>query len=341
LAIVDKLKVELLGEEKITLIKRHTADREAHNLYLKGLYFWNRRLEGGMKLAMEHFQQAIEKDPSYTLAHVGIADTYNITGFFGFLPPGETFPRAKAAAKRTLEIDESLGEAHASLAFSYSFYDWNWSAAEKEFKRAIELNPSYATAHEWYAVYLFAMGRFDEAINEAERARELDPLSIIINSVVGIAYYFARRYEESIELHKKALELDPNFLLATTYSTLAYVERGMHDEVTDLIRKAEPLATNNTYSLGYFGGTYGRIGKKDEALRILARLDELAQERYVSPLDRATILVGIGETDKALDEMERAYRERCPIHAFTNTIPHFDCLKSNPRFKELMKKIGF
>jgi serine/threonine protein kinase/tetratricopeptide (TPR) repeat protein len=341
LAIVDKLRVKLLGKERSALVKRHTVNQEAHNLYLKGLYFWNRRLEGGMKIAMEHFLQAIDKDPGYALAHAGVADTYNISGLFGFAPPKEIFAKAKAAANRTLEIDDSLGEAHASRAFSTAFFDWDWPTAEDEFKRAIELNPSYATAHEWHAIFLFAMGRFDESIKAAERARELDPLSLMINSVVGITYYFARRYEESIEHHKKALEMDPNFLLATTYSTLAYVECGMFDEVIDLIRKAEPLATENTYSLGYFGGTYGRAGQKDDALRILARLDELARERYVSPLHRANVLVGIGEIDEALNEMEKAYTKRCPVHSFSNTMPYFDCLKSNQRFKELMKKIGF
>jgi tetratricopeptide (TPR) repeat protein len=260
---------------------------------------------------------------------------------FGFSPPGETFAKARTAANRALEIENGLSEAHASRAFTAALFDWDWPAAEKDFKKSIHLNPSYASAHEWYAVYLWAMGRFDESIKEAERAQELDPLSMIINSVVGIAYYFARRYEESIAHHKKALEMDPNFLLASTYSTLAYVECGMYDEIIDIIRKAEPLATENTYSLGYFGGTYARAGQKDEALRILARLDDLARERYVSPLHRANVLVGIGEIDRALDDMEKAYTERCPVHTFSNTMPYFDCLKSNQRFQSLMKKIGF
>jgi len=341
LAIVDKLKIKLLGQEKSRLMKRHTADRVAHNLYLKGLYFWNRRLEGGMKKAMDYFRQAIERDPGYALAYVGMADTYNITGLFGFSPPREAFTRAKAAAQKTLKIDDSIGEAHASLAFSAAFFDWDWPAAEKLFKRAFELNPGYATAHEWYAIHLFGMGRFDESIKEAERARELDPLSMIINTIVGIAYYFARRYEESIAQHRKALEMDPNFLLANTYIILPYVECGMFDDAIDIMRRAESLAADHTYTLGYFGGAYGRAGLEDEALRILARIDELAQERYISALHRANLLVGMGRIDEALTEMERAYADRCPVNSFSKTIPYFDCLQSNQRFQALLKKIGF
>ena len=341
LAIVDRLKIKLLGQEKSKLMKRHTADQVAHNLYLKGLYFWNRRLEGGMKKAMDYFRQAIERDPGYALAYVGMADTYNITGLFGFSPPRETFSKAKAAAKKTLEIDDTIGEAHASLAFSTAFFDWNWSMAEREFKRAIELNPDCATAHHWYAIYLWAVGRFDESIEEAERARELDPLSLIINTLAGIAYYFARRYEESIAQIKKALEMDPNFLLANTYIVLPYVECGMYDDAIGIMRRAESLAAEHTYTLGYFGGVYGRAGLEDEALRILGRIDELARERYVSALHRANLLVGMGRFDEALTDMERAYEERCPINSFSKTIPYFDRLQPNPRFQALLKKIGF
>jgi serine/threonine protein kinase len=341
LAIVDKLKVQLLGNESKQLVKRHTRDQEAHNLYLKGLYFWNRRLEGGMKMAMEYFHRAIEKDPGYALAHVGVADTYNIAGLFGYSHPGEVFPKAKASAINALKIDDSFGEAHASLAFAKAFYDWNWVAAEKEFKRAIELNPDYASAREWYALHLWSMGRFDEAIAEAELARDIDPLSIIINTVVGIAYYFARRYKESIAQHKKALEMDPNFLLASTYIVLPYMELGMYNEMIEIIRKAEPLAAEHTYSLGYFGNAYGRAGRREDALRILGRMDELARTRYVSAQHRAILLVGLGDLDEALDYMEQAYVDRCPVHTFSNTAPNFDCLQSNTRFRSLMKEIGF
>jgi serine/threonine protein kinase/Tfp pilus assembly protein PilF len=340
LAIVDKLKVKLLGQERTALFRRHTVDQEAHNLYLKGLYFWNRRLEGGMRKAMEFFQQAIEKDPDYALAHVGIADVYNITGFFGFLSPAEAFPKAKASADKALAIDNTLGEAYTSLAWATFCYDWDWSSSEKLYLKAIGLNPQYATAHEWYAIYLWAMGSFDEAITEAEKARELDPLSLIINTIVGIAYYFARRYDESIANHKKALEMDPNFLLANTYIVLPYVECGKYDDAINIMQKTESLAAEHTYTLGYFGGAYGRTGRKDDALRILVRLDELTKRRYVSALHRGILLAGMGKYEEALDYMEKSIEERCPVNIFSKTAPYFDCLRSNKRFQSLLKKIG-
>jgi serine/threonine protein kinase/Tfp pilus assembly protein PilF len=340
LAIVDKLKVKLLGQERTALFRRHTVDQEAHNLYLKGLYFWNRRLEGGMRKAMEFFQQAIDKDPDYVLAHVGIADVYNITGFFGFLSPAEAFPKAKAAADKAMAIDNSLGEAYTSLAWATFCYDWDWSSAEKLYMKAIELNPQYATAHEWYAIYLWAMGRFDEAITEAETARELDPLSLIINTIVGIAYYFARRYEESIANHKKALEMDPNFLLANTYIVLPYMECGKYDDAITIMQKTESLAAEHTYTLGYFGGAYGQAGCKDDASRILVRLDELTESRYVSTLHRGILLAGMGKYEEALDDMEKSIADRCPVNIFSKTAPYFDCLRSNKRFQSLLKKIG-
>jgi tetratricopeptide (TPR) repeat protein len=293
-----------------------------------------------MKLAMEHFQQAIEKDPEYALAHVGVADTYNITGWFGYSPPNETFPRAKAAARRALEIDNTLGEAHASLGWIALCYDWDWPAAEREFKRAIDLNPAYATAHQWYAVYLFSMGRFDESIMEALRARELDPLSLIINAVVGVAYHAARRYDESIKYHEKALEMDPNFLIANTYTVLALTASGRYDEAIDIMRRVEPLAAGHAYTLGEFGGAYAVAGQRDEARRILDQLDELARERYVPPLHRFLVLAGLDEIDKALDCLEEAIEERNPMVVFSKERPSHDRLQSNQRFQSLLRKIG-
>jgi serine/threonine protein kinase/tetratricopeptide (TPR) repeat protein len=340
LAIVDKLKVRLLGEERSALVKRHTDDHEAHNLYLQGLYFWNRRLEGGMKKAMECFHQAIEKDPGYTLAHVGVADTYNISGLFSYLPPNETFPEAKEAARKALEIDAKLGEAHASLAFANTFFDWDWPAAEEEFKRALELNPNYAIAHEWYALYLTAMGRFDESIEEAERALELDPLSLIISCVVGIAYHFARRYDESIAHHRKTLEMDPYFLLASTYISLPYVECGMYDDAIEVMKRIESLAAENAFTLGWFGMAYGIAGRKEKAFEILDKLDELAQERYISPIHYANVFFGLGEKDKTIEYLEKAYVERNPMLVLLKASPWVDPMRSDPRFKSLLRKIG-
>jgi len=261
-------------------------------------------------------------------------------GWFGYSPPSETFPRAKAAAHRALGIDNSLGEAHASLGWVAACYDWDWPAAEREFKRAIELNPEYATAHEWYAVYLFAMGRFDESIAEALRARELDPLSLIINAVVGVTYYAARRYDESIKHHGKALEMDPNFLLANTYVVLSLTASGRYDEAIAIMRRVEPLAVDDAYTLAEFGRAYAIAGQRDEARRILDQLDELARERYVPPTHRFIVLEGLGETDKALDCMEEAIEERNPMVVLSKRNPLHDRLQSDQRFQSLLKKIG-
>jgi serine/threonine-protein kinase len=341
LAIVDKLKIRLLGVEKKELVKRHTADQEAHSLYLKGLYFWNRRLEGGLKTAMDHFREAIDKDPSYALAYVGVADTYISTGFFGYAPPKDTFPKAIAAANKALEIDPTMGEAYASLGFARTFYEWDWSRAEEDFKRAIELNPKHPTAHEWFGVYLWAMGRFDEAIAEAELARELDPLSPIINAVVGVAYYFARRYDESIANHQKTLELVPDFLLAGTWVVLAYAANGMCESAFKIIDRVEPIAAEHAYSLGFFGCAYGVCGQEEDALRMLDSLSDLARQRYVSPIHPAAVLLGLGRLDEAFDLLEKARLERNPMLVFIKTGPFFDPLLSDTRHKELFRRLGF
>jgi serine/threonine protein kinase/Tfp pilus assembly protein PilF len=340
LAIVDALKVKLLGDERSALIKRHTDDHEAHNLYLKGLYFWNRRLEGGMKKAMEHFSQAIERDPGYALAHVGIADTYNITGMFGYLPPNEVYPKAKEAAARAREIDGTLGEAHASLGFAHTFFDWDWAAAEREFKRALELNPKYATGHEWYGLYLFARGRFEEGIAETEVARDLDPLSPMINAVAGIAYYFARRYEKSIELHQRTLDMDPTFLLSNTYICMAYFSNGMYENALEVVRRAEASAAEHAYTLGYFGCFYGLCGREEDASRILDTLKEMAKRRYVSPLTQAFVFYGLGRIEEAVDWFEKAYEERASMLVFNKYAPYCEPLLQNARYRELMRKIG-
>jgi TolB-like protein/Tfp pilus assembly protein PilF/predicted Ser/Thr protein kinase len=341
LAIVDRLRVRLLGEERATLVKRYTADKEAHNLYLKGLYFWNRRLEGGMKKAMEHFRLAVERDPGYALAYVGIADTYSSTGFLGYLPPGEAFPRAREAASRALQIDEALGEAHASLAFINMMFDWDWEAAERGFERAIELNPSYATVHQWYGLYLSLMGRFDEGIVEAERARELDPLSPLVNTLAAASYYFARRYEESRAILKKTLEMYPGFLPANGYIVLAYVAGGMCEEAVSAMRGFEESAVGHAYTLGHLGYAYGACGRSDDALRVLGVLGAMAKERYVSPVHFAPVLLGLGRLDEALELLEKAYLERNPWLLFAKTGPPYEPLASDPRFKDLLRRIGF
>ena len=340
LAIIDKLKIKLLGKEKKMLVKRHTENQEAYNLYLKGRYFWNRRHEIGFKKSIDYFQQAIEKDPLYAPAYVGIADTFNTLGYFGYLPPEEAFPKAKAAAEKALEIDAAFGDAYASLGLTSTLYDWDWSAAESAFQKALKLNPNYASAHEYYAGFLTAMGRFNEAIAEVRRAQELDPLSLIINVYVGFFLYFARRYDESIAQCLKTLEMDPGFPLALVYLSLAYVEKTMHQEVIEILPRAELAAGETVYTLGIIGYCYGVVGQNKKALELLDRLNELSKKRHVSSFLQSMIYIGLDRSDEAFELLEMAYKKHDPVLVFLKSSPISDRLRSDPRFEALLKKIG-
>jgi len=340
LAIVDKLKVKLLGGEKAKLVKRHTEDLGAYNFYLKGRYFWNRRYEGGLQKGIECFQQAIEKDPLYALAYAGTADCYVLLGHYGWLPPKEAYPRARAAAEKALEIDDTLAEAHASMGWIRTFHDWDWAAAENEFRRALDLNPNYATGHEWYAVHLGNIGRLDEAIAEVKRALELDPLSLIINAIEGLAYTWSRQYDKAIDKCRKTLEMDPNFLLAYLFQAWAYAAKGMWEETITSAQKAVTLSGEGPFALWTLGIAYAMSGQENQALKMLDRLDELSKQRYVSPYCKAMIYVGLGDMDQAFDYLEKAYLERESFMATINTLPFFDNVRSDPRFKALLKKIG-
>jgi serine/threonine protein kinase/Tfp pilus assembly protein PilF len=341
LAIVDNLKVKLLGEEEAVLMKRYTENREAHNAYLKGLYFWNRRNEMGFDNALANFSEAITIDPLYALPQVGIADTYNLIGHFCFAPSKEAFEKARAAARRALDIDDSIGEAHTSLAWVHTYHDWDWESAEKEHKRALELNPNYATGHEWYAIYLMGLGRFDDAIAEAQIAQELDPLSSMINAIVGVVIYFRRQYDRALEEFQKTIEIDPNFAWAYTWQSLVYWEKKMSDKALDSIQRAATLAPEIAYILGYLGLVYGLAGQKQEARKVCDRLDDLSQQKYVPWIYRSWPYFGIGDADTAFDFFEKGCEEGEPDFFYTNTMPWYDKWRSHPRFKAIMEKIGF
>jgi serine/threonine-protein kinase len=340
LAIVGNLRGTLLGKERKALMKRHTRDQRAHNLYLKGLYFWNRRLEGGLKRAMEYFRRAVEKDPHYALAHVGIADTFNLLGFFGYVPPEEAFPRAKAAAHEALEVDEALGEAHASLGFAITHYDWDWQAAEREFKHAIKLNPSHATVHQWYSLVLAATGRLEEAVTECKWALQLDPLSLIINALVGVFYYFSGDHDACIKRQQRALEMEPSFLLSYVYIALAYAAKNSPEQVVATGKKAEALASDNSYALALLGWAYGESGNGDAANRILERLHALSKERYVAPSHQAVVLAALGRRDDALAQLEKACAAHDPLLISVKSIPVAESLHADERFRALYEKSG-
>ena len=289
--IVEKLKLKVSGEGK-GFGKNYTENNEAYQLYLKGRFYWNKRTIEALKKSIEYFNQAIEKDPGFALAYAGLADGYTVPG--NPLPPREKMPKAKAAAMRALELDETLAEAHTSLARVLAIYDWDWTNAEKEFKRAIELNPRYATAHQWYGGYLDAMGRHNEAIVERKRALELDPLSLIINFELGMAFYFAHDYDRAIEQYKKTLELDQNFPPARGFLPIAYEQKGMYDEAIAGFKSAIPLMANETSSMAGLGYVYGVSGKKTEAQAVLNQLKQLSTQKYVPAIRHSACLRGPG-----------------------------------------------
>jgi serine/threonine protein kinase len=328
--IVKALKIKLLGEKEAPLIKSYTDNSEAYQAYLKGRFYWNKRTAEGMRKSIEYFEQAIEKDSSYALAYVGLADSYIILGEFSVLPAKEAFPKAKEAAVKALEIDDSLGEAHNSLAAVKRDFDWDWKGAEKEHKRAIELSPSYATAHQWYGEFLTIMGRFDEGLEEIKRAQALDPLSLIINAVGGWFFYFARDYDKGIDQCRKTLEMDPDFRPAHIYLMIFYVSKGMYQEA---LREAQK--TNNQATIA---SIYAGMNRQEEARRLLANILKHPQQ---SETDIATVYFRLGENEEGWKWLEKAYDERSYPLTWLKVAPLYDNIRSDPRFQAMLKKMGF
>jgi eukaryotic-like serine/threonine-protein kinase len=335
--ISERLRLRLTGEEQMRLTKRYTENTEAYHLYLKGRYHWNKRTTEGLKKGIDYFERAIEEDPSYAMAYAGLADTYALLNKYRVLSTKDSFPKARAAAMKALEIDETLAEAHSSLALVKLHYEWDWEGAEKEFKRAIELNPSYATAHQWYGGYLLAMGHFEEAIAELERAQEIDPLSLIINADLGLPYYFARRYDQAIEQYRKTLEMDPNFNQARIYLGWAYEQKNQLDEA---IAVFEIVCLQSDSPLASLGHAYAISGRREEALKVLDNLREQSRRRYISPYGIAIVYAGLGEVDQAFEWLQIACEERAGLIVWLKVDPRLDCLRLDPRFEELRKLIG-
>ncbi len=339
--ISERLRLKLTGEEQKRLTRHHTENAEAYQLYLKGRYYWNRRTAESLNKGVEYFQQAIDKDPNYALAYAGLTDSYSLLGSStGGLSPKETFSKAKAAAAKALAIDDTLAEAHAALALVHLRYDWDWSATEREIKRAIALNPNYATTYHWYADYLVVMGRLDEAIAQIKRAQELDPLSLIINTVLGLRFYHARQYDLAIEQCQKTVEMDPNFAQAHFALGEAYEAKAKYEEAIAALQKATSLAPTSPFLFSALGHAYAVSGQVDKAMKILDQLQKLSRQRYVSPHEMAMIYTGLGEKDQAFTWLEKAYADRVWRLPFLNVDPRFDSLRSDPRFADLVRRVG-
>jgi serine/threonine-protein kinase len=339
-AVVDALKIKLVASQKESLVRRYPENLEAYNLYLKGRYFWNKRYEVGLQKGMEYFQQAIEKDPTYALAYAGIADSYNVLGYYNFLPPKEACPKGKKAAIKALEIDSELAEAHTSVGWVKTFYDWDWKGAEREFKHSLELNPNYATTHHYYALYLLAMRRFDEAFKEIQKAQELDPLAIMINTTVGIVLYFMRRHEEALEQYLKTIDMDPNFPLTHAYIVGPYVEKSQFEEAIDECEKAYALSGGSTYAKSFLGYVYAISGNNKRGKEVIDELIELSKRKYVSPTEIASIYIWLDEKDKAFEWLQKGFDEKDNWLVWLNVHPIYDKLRSDPRFTSLLKKVG-
>jgi eukaryotic-like serine/threonine-protein kinase len=338
--ISEKLRLNLTGEEERLLAKRYTENGEAYQEYLKGQFWLNKRSQEGFQKAIEFFNLAIEKDPGYARAYAGLADCYALLGTYALLEPKEGFPRAKAAAMKALALDQQLAEAHTSLANILTSYDWDFANAEKEFKWAIELNPNYATAHQWYSEYLQAMGRYDEALAEIKRAQELDPLSLIIGAVAGRIYYCARRYDEAIEELEKTLKMEQHFGPAYAFICEAYLKKGMYEKAILAAQEPVKFAPGTSVYLTILGSAYATSGKKGEAGNVLAELKELSKRQYVQPSYIALLYSGLGDKDQALDWLERARDERDDRLIFVITDPLIDNIRSDTRFGELTRRIG-
>ena len=337
-AIAGTLQAKLTGSEQNAIAARPTENTEAYQLYLKGRFFWNKRTADNLKKAADYFNQAIVADPKYALAYVGLADTYVIMPFYAAGAPEDCYPKAKAAAKKALEFDGKLSEAHASLAYILHVYDLDFDGSEKEFQRAIELNPNYATAHHWYGIELLAsLGRFDQAILELKRALELDPLSLPINGALGRIYYLARRYDEAIEQLRKTLEMNPDFYYAHWILGSALVAKGATGEAIGEYEKARALS-NDPMVLGLLGRAYASSGKTMEAEKILNQLNELSTKRYVPAYSLALVYLGLGNKAETLRWIEKSYEDHADLVYF-KVEPLLDPLRGDPRFEALVQKV--
>lgn len=323
------------------MTKTRAINPEAYDTYLKGRYFLNKWTEDDSRKALKYFQQAIELDPTYASAYAGLADYYAQNSFWGFIPPKDSYPKAKAAVTRALELDEDIAEAHNTLAQIKLLFDWELISAEQEFKRAMALNVSCADVHSWYSLYLVITGRFEEAIAEVKRAIELDPLNITWNLALGWTYFNARRYDESIDQLKKTLELDPNHLYAQMELGWNYALIGMYAEAVEASNKAVSLSPpDDEMSLGSIGYVYAVSGKPNKARKILNQLIELRIRGYVDAYYIATIYAGLDEKERVFGWLNKAYDQRSPSPVFLKIEPFFESLRNDPRYMELLRKVG-
>ena len=340
--IVEKLRLKVSSEEK-GIAKHYTDSNDAYQLYLKGRFYWNKRTEEGLRKSLEYYQQTIERDPNFALAYSGLSDTYNLLGApdaTGALSAADAMTKAKAAALKALEIDDTLAEPHVSLAHVKYYYDSDFAGAEREYKRAIELNPKYPTGPQWYAVYLMSVGRFDEALAQIRHAQELDPLSLPINMTYGWVLLTARQTDQSIEQLRKTLEMDPNFVLTHHRLGLAYEQQGKYDEAIAEFKQVISLTSGKPLGVAALAHAYAMSGRRAEAKETLAKLQEQSKVRYVSPSSVAFVFAALDDKEQAFAWLEKAFQVHDGVLVRLKVDSRYDKLRSDPRFAEMMRKMG-
>jgi len=337
--ISERLQTKLSGEEQRQLTRRDTTNPEAYAFYLKGRYYWNKRTSENVTKALDQFQRAADKDPNYALAYVGLADCYSLQELYAGTPASETLPQAKAFAERALQLDNSLSEAHASLAYAYDQL-WQWEKAEEEFKRAFELNPSYPTAHQWYGLLLLDTGRLDEALKEGRRAQELDPLSLVISQNVSQAYATRGDLNSSIEQSRKVIDLDPRYPRGHQQLGIAYIKQGNYADAIAELRKAVDLSERDRYALASLGYGYAVAGRHAEALAILKELEAKHEKHEALGQDIAVVYAGLGDKDQAFAWLEKDFQARSGLLSRTRWQLPFESLRSDPRYADLLRRMG-
>jgi TolB-like protein/Tfp pilus assembly protein PilF len=337
--ISDKLRRKLTGEEEKRLAKRSTTNPDAYQLYLKGRYLAEKLSKEGLEKGIDYFHRAIDLDPNFALAYDGLAYAYATSDDF-FLPPREAMPKAREAAKKALELDDTLAEAHTEMGMIDFMYEFDWGAAEREFRRAIELKPNYAHAHEYYGWFLVSAGRFEEGIEESKRAKELDALSPETNAMAGQNFYFARQYDLAIDTFRKTLDMEPNYWIARTLLGSSYEAKGDFPRAVAECEKGRKIETSIPLALSLLGHAYAVSGKKREAEQALKKLKDWSKQSYVPAYNFAEVYIGLGEKEQALASLEKAYADRSSYLTFLKVDPQFDSLRSDPRYKDLLRRVG-
>lgn len=339
--IAERVDANISPQERLMMARVGAVEPAAYESYLRGRSLWNQRTPAGLKQAIAHFEHAIDLDPGYAEGYSGLADAYTALGYTSYWAPRDSFPKAREFANKALQIDPSLAEARASLAYVKLYYDWDWQGAEDEFQRAIAVNPNYATAHHWYSVLLTARGRHEDAFSEIHRAHDLDPLSVPINTDIGFELYYARRYEEAVTQLRSVLQTSPKFPLAHLWLGRAYEQKKMYAEAITEFEQAGTALKDWPVIIAAAGHAYAQWGHKSDATAALGRMNELTKEEYVTPYGIALIYAGLDDRQQAMNSLQNAYEDRSHWLVWLNLDPRFDNVRSDPRFQELLQRMKF